>query len=701
MGLLDNIRSLGGRQSRNSPRQTIYSSTMTKLNRKFKNREKATSYLASNMRNFYISSSKFNKGLQMKNLFRKVNIDIPKEGFIYFLDELKHLNFDGKIISGVSIDYSKVLDNSIYDFNEIYFHPKRGRGFARDLSSDFNKNQLDMLDGIELLVYEISKKLRDSNHKERAKYARYFEDMIDQKAKHFEEALQRILFWNQILWQTGHTANGLGRLDKVLEDYYYDDLNYGFISQEKVYELIKSFLKTLNSYTWYKSDKFIGDTGQSIVLGGKFDDEYGEYYFYNDLTYMFIRAISELKLSDPKIVLRVSDDTPRDLIEWALEAINNGKANIIFSNDEIVIDKMVEFGYDKRDANDYAVSTFCEVTSVGKGLEQNNLAFISFLKPLNEFFDNETSQVLEMIDNYDELFNSYKYYLKREIENVLNSLDNIEWNEDPLLSLFIDGCNENGLDISKGVAKYNHYGITTVSLANTVNSLYNIKRLVFEEFYYSLDELNKIRKSKFKKDRKTNISNYLRTMIPCFGMDNKEIVNITNEVLSFFEACIEDYANDFGGKIKYGLSSPSYIVSGENLSASFDGRNNGEPFNPNISLDSAGDFTEIIRFASKIYLSSERINGNVIDIILKPDFIKGNVDEMADFIISSVKLGFFQLQLNVLDSKTLIEAKENPELHPNLIVKIWGFSTYFNDLPKEYQDFIINRALSNEGKSDI
>ena len=96
MGLFDNIRCLGGRQSNNS-RPVIYASTITKLNRKFKNREKATSYLASNMHNFYISSSKFNKGLQIKNLFRKVHIDVPKEGFVYFLDEFKNLNLMARL----------------------------------------------------------------------------------------------------------------------------------------------------------------------------------------------------------------------------------------------------------------------------------------------------------------------------------------------------------------------------------------------------------------------------------------------------------------------------------------------------------------------------------------------------------------------------------------------------------------------------
>ena len=151
-------------------------------------------------------------------------------------------------------------------------------------------------------------------------------------------------------------------MDKVLEDYYFDDLNSGFITQEKVYELIKSFLKTLHSDNWYKSDKFLGDTGQVIVLGGKYYDEYGEYYFYNDLTYMFIRALNELQLTDPKIVLRVSNETPSDLIDLSLEAINTGIGSPLFSNDEVIIDKMIDFGYDKSDAINYIIGKSCSGT---------------------------------------------------------------------------------------------------------------------------------------------------------------------------------------------------------------------------------------------------------------------------------------------------------------------------------------------------
>ena len=671
---------------------------LRRLTRRFGSKEKASSYLAKNMHRFYITGTKFNKGTQIKNLFRKVDIHIPKSGFIFFLDEFKNLSEEGHIIDNISIDYSRVLKTSVYEYNELYFHPKSGRGFARDLSSDFIKNQLDTLDGIELLIYRIIKKLRNSNHNERAKFARYFENMIDKPAEHFEEALQRILFYNQLLWQTGHGLNGLGRLDKILEDYYFDDLNSGFITQEEVYDLIKSFLKTLHTYYWYKSAALMGDTGQVIILGGKYDDEYGEYYFYNDLTYMFIQAIKELQLPDPKVLLRVSEETPRDLIELSLETINTGIGSPLFSNDEVVIDKMIEFGYDKEDANNYVVSACWEPSAVGKGFEQNNINFISFLKPLNEVFDDETEQFLDNILSFDELFNSYKYYLKKDADELIAFLDDIEWNKDPMLSLFIDDCNDRNMDISQGGAKYNHYGITTVGLANTVNSLYALKKLVFEERKYSLNELNKIRKNNFKKDKYQSVLNDLKNVSPRFGMDDEDILDISQEIVQFLEDCFKDYTNKFGGKIKFGLSAPSYISAGEEISASFDGRKAGEPLSTHISLDTNKDFTEVLRFASKLDYGGAKFNGNVVDLMLSPNFIKNHSDKFTDFIYSSIKLGFFQMQMNVVDSKTLIEAKENPESHPNLIVRVWGFSAYFNDLPEEYQDLLISRALKNEGK---
>ncbi len=563
---------------------------------------------------------------------------------------------------------------------------------------EFIDNQRALLDGIELFIYNIVQKIKRSNRPDKFKYAEYFENMIDKKAEHFEEGLQRILFYNQLLWQTGHGLNGLGRLDKILEDLYFDDINNDYISEEEAYELIKDFLKTLHSYYWYKSSALMGDTGQIIVLGGKFADEMGEYYFYNDLTYMFIKAIRQLQLPDPKLLLRVSEETPRDLIEEALKTISTGVGSPLLSNDDVVIEKMTSFGYDEEDAYDYVVSACWEPSAIGKGFEQNNINYISFLKPLNDIFDSESDAVIESIDDFETLFDFYKTYLKREAENLIGFLDDIQWNRDPLLSLFIDDCNLMQLDISEGGAKYNHYGITTVSLANTVNSLYNLKRLVFDEKRYSLLELNKMRKNNFKKSKYQETFKQLKNMEPRFGQDNEEIISLSNDIINYLEQLFEDYTNKFGGKIKFGLSAPSYISAGEDVSASFDGRKAGEPFSTHISLDNNKDYTEIMRFASKIDYGGCKFNGNVVDLMVSPSFINDNFDKFTDFLILSGKLNYFQMQMNVVDSKTLIDAKENPDAYPNLIVRVWGFSAYFNDLPLEYKNLLIDRTLRNEGK---
>ena len=85
--------------------------------------------------------------------------------------------------------------------------------------------------------------------------------------------------------------------------------------------------------------------------------------------------------------------------------------------------------------------------------------------------------------------------------------------------------------------------------------------------------------------------------------------------------------------------------------------------------------------------------------MISPDFMTNHFEKIVDFLMSSIKIGFFQMQMNVVSSETLIKAKENPEEYSNLIVRVWGFSAYFNELPEEYQNLLIERALKSEGKS--
>jgi formate C-acetyltransferase len=181
-----------------------------------------------------------------------------------------------------------------------------------------------------------------------------------------------------------------------------------------------------------------------------------------------------------------------------------------------------------------------------------------------------------------------------------------------------------------------------------------------------------------------------------FGNDEKKVIELSNKVTFMLSKILKKYRNIYGGTLKFGLSAPSYISDSVGFEASLDGRRNGEPFQVHISSDVAVAYTEIVNFASKIEYSDQRFNANVVDFIVTPSFIDKNFDKFVDFLIFSIEMGFFQLQMNVVSSEILIRAKENPQEFPNLIVRVWGFSSYFNDLPEEYKNLLIKRALESE-----
>ena len=634
--------------------------------------KKSDKYNSSNifkkLHNFYTPSLKQTKGKQIQKLFTKININIPKKGFIFTLDPWKCLNYENMIIGNITMDYSKILNNSIDDLKLTY-----------NIQNEFSSNQIDMLKAFEILIDREIEELNLSEREDKFEYIDYLENIKFKKAESFKEALQRILFFNQMLWQTNHPLNGVGRLDLILNDLYEKDN----ISKNEAYEMIKDFIIKLHSYYYYKSNELAGDTGQIIVLGGLNEEND---YFYNDLTYLFMKALKELNLPDPKIILRYSGKMPNDLMELAVETMATGIGSPLLSNDDLVIKNLMDFGYKKEDAYNYVVSACWEPAPLAKGLELNNVNYIIFLKPLNELLDNEN---LTKYLNFNDFLNDYEIYLKNYVYEILNQINNYSWEMDPIVSLFIENNNE---DVSKGSAIYNNYGLTSVSLSNTVNSLYNIKKLVFDEKKYSFEELNEARKTNFQNEVLLNdLKNQKK-----FGNDDSEIINLTNEVICFVDNIFESEKTRYGGKFKFGLSAPSYISGSLDIPASLDGRKDYEPFNVHISLDDNNDYTEIMHFASKLDYTNHKFNGNEVDFMVAPDFIEKNFNKFVDFLKMSLDMGVFQMQLNVISSKILMDAQKNPDRYPNLIVRVWGFSSYFKDLPIEYQNMLIKRALDNE-----
>jgi formate C-acetyltransferase len=549
-------------------------------------------------------------------------------------------------------------------------------------SSNFD-NAFFILNAIRNYINRVIEVLEKNKSDRNEVLSKYFENIIDKECQSFDEALQRILLYNQLLWQTNHRLVGLGRLDKLLYRYYDNDIRCKILTKEEAYNMIKKFLSILHKDYCFKSNVMLGDTGQLIVLAGL--DDRGQ-YISNDLTYMFIDAIKDLQIPDPKILLRVSKKTSRLLLDKSLSCIKTGIGCPVFSNDEIVIKALKSAGYDKKDVFDYVTSACWEPLILGKSFDQNNLSNIKFLEPLNMIFKNDS---YNSIDTFDELLDCYDKKMDIYIKEIVDYTNSINFQEDPLMSIFTYDCVVKNLDISKGGAKYNNFGLLSVGLSNTINSLLVLKKYAFDEKIYTLNELNMKRINENMED--LNIEKR-------FGDDSREIIDLTNRIMNIASKHLAKYKNKLGGKYKFGLSSPNYIVDSYNTEASFDGRKRNMPYNVHISSETPLAYTGLTLFAGKLDYNANKYNGNVVDFFVSPNFIDNNYDKFLDFLTYSLKTNFFEMQMNVVSSDTLIKAKINPEQFPNLIVRVWGFSAYFNDLPDEYKNVLIDRALKNEGK---
>ena len=493
-----------------------------------------------------------------------------------------------------------------------------------------------------------------------------------EKPTDLKSALQAILFWNSLLWQTGHTLVGLGRLDKVLSVYEVP---------ENAENLICDFLKTLHSEYTFKSASLKGDTGQIIILGG-LDTE--KNYFCNDYTKLFIKCLEKVHLPDPKILLRCSTAMPTDLLELAMECNATGIGSPLFSNDDVVIPYLIDFGYDKEDAYNYGVSACWEPLSIGNSLEQNNLANIEYGKYVHDMIMDE--RFVQCAD-IKEVIALYVEKLKINCQNIISGLDSIRWQKDSLLS-YMMGL---GKDISEGGAKYSDYGILSIGMSAAVNSLLNINRYVFEEKKYSLEKIQSIIRENYRDGIEPFAQNENG-----YGTDSSEAIELTNYLIKQTENNFKSYRNMLGGKVKFGLSSPGYLDFGKNCGATLDGRKADEPFQTHISRDKGEPLTEIMNFESKLQFSGISSNANVLDVMVPASLIKDNISKFAIYMKGGIKEGIFQLQMNVLSYAQLVDAKAHPEKYPNLIVRVWGFSAYFNDLPEEYKDNLIRRAKEME-----
>ena len=617
------------------------------------------------------------KSKQQASMLKMINIQLSEGArFQSWIDTGLYTAKSETMIDNIPPNYEAVVYSSIDDIigRFVSYNNEQSCEYIQILNAIKN-----YIDRICFQIDEIDPAGKDDRL---AKSKLYYQRMITNSAESLEEALQRIVFWSDIFWQSHHRLVGLGRLDYLLDKIELQE------DDSEILKIITDFYDTLHKNYAFKSNKISkGDTGQIIIVGGLAENGV---YFSNRLTYLLIEALSEHNLPDPKILLRVSSNMPEDLLRLGVRCVSTGTGCPLLSNDDVVIPAIEKFGYTHSDACNYVTSACWEPLPYGKALEKNNLADINFAKVIVELYHD--AHFCEC-RTFDDVVNVYLVKLKEEVNSQLKLIDSLKWEEDPLMSMFTDGCIECDKDISKGGAKYNDYGILTVGLANAVDSLLNIKRLCFEENTYSLsqlvavDDINNQQVGILKSELSRN---------KYYGRNLDDSLQMTNLLTDYVRKLCINYRNKFGGKVKWGLSSPNYVECGKITGPTLDGREKGAPLAVHISASAGGSYTDLVEFASSLNYDGVASNGNVVDFFVQRKLICDNTDKFLAFIKASISLGFFQMQMNIVSSEQLKEAKAHPERFPDLIVRVWGFSAYFIELPEEYQDMLIQRALDSE-----
>lgn len=517
-------------------------------------------------------------------------------------------------------------------------------------------------------------------------------------ARTLHEAVQSLWFAHIInTVEDGINANSLGRLDQIFYPYYKKDLEEGRITKEDAFELICClWLKLYRDY----------DVQQSCVGGC---DENGNSVI-NDLSYMMLDATEQLDFIRCMSV-RYSADTDKTFLRRALEVVGHVQKGVpFFFNDDVMIPALCSKGIPLEAARTYTQIGCVETVIPGRANPHAVTGMTNLLKAveyaLNEgrsMLDPDAITVLETppIDTFT-TYDDLKHWVFKHLENFIDSVcrqvalatkacETIEIS--PVKTLLTRGCVERSLDFHNHGAEYDYYHVMLAGIPNTADSLAAIKKLVYDEKRYTLQEIVHQMKNDFPDEA---IRLDLLNHAPKFGNDIDEVDQIAAELMDYCCSLLDQMDK------KYGLSFHAQpftflwmLDDGRLTAASADGRKAGEPTAYSVSPMQGRDFngfTALMNSISK--LPTTRTPGSASAIVEADPllFTDANLDLFVDILRVSAKKGLCNVQFNVTDADTLMEAQKHPDKYKNLAVRVSGFSQKFVLLSKELQDHIIGRT---------
>ena len=521
-------------------------------------------------------------------------------------------------------------------------------------------------------------------------------------ARTFHEALQSLRILHYAMWCEGEYHCGLGRIDQYLFPYYDADVKAGRLTDESALEELEEFFIACNR----DSDLYIGvqqgDNGQSVMLGGVTRD--GKSAF-NGLSRLCLEACGELKLVDPKINLRVDKSTPLEIYKLGTELTAKGLGFPQYANDDVVIPALERWGYDAADARDYSVAACWEFLVPGCGMDINNIDAVSFVGSLDAALRNlakkEGPRVGAAEDGtkpvppvtFADVKEEFKAEVRRRADALAEKYRHVEILPGPFVSVISTDCIKNARDISKG-AKYNNFGIHGTGIAVAVDSLASVRELVFEKKLVTLPELVSLLDTDFAGRDDVRAA---AKSAPKMGNADARADDLAKWLVDFWGHAFDGKRNDRGGIFRPGTGSAMYYIwHTRDVPASADGRLKGEPLSanyaPSLDVPVKGPVSVVRSFTEPDL--GPVCNGGPLTIEIHDSAfaMPDGVEKVAHLVKFFIERGGHQMQINTINRDTLLDAQAHPERHRHLIVRVWGWSGYFIELDKPYQDQIIKRV---------
>ena len=535
-------------------------------------------------------------------------------------------------------------------------------------------------------------------------------------ARTFPEAVQAL--WTvKTAVELAHPVNlhCFGRLDQILHPYYMEDLEAGRITPHGACELLEELLLKIMSQNIRPESNLLGNfyhryLGSSpVTVGGQTPEGQDA---TNELTYLFLEAAHRSK-AITNLSVRVAPDTPDELLDRVARYLHEGTSTFALYNDPVHVEAMRRRGFEEPDARDYAIMGCVEATCPGKTGSMSACALL-LSRLLDITLRNGDSATLagtmraeglrtgspDRFATFEDLLEALQkqgaYFIEKTVQ-ASNLKDRLyaEHLPAPLISAFMDGCLENRRDVTRGGAVYDLSGISMInSIANLVDSLHVIQKLVYEERRCSLGELVEAVDRNFRGHEE--LLRAIHRMPGKWGNGNPETDELARRVTQGLFDETHRYENLRGGPfVVYAISMITHTIDGRLSIATPDGRAAATPYaascNPyNVEREGV---TATLR--SVAALPFEDMLGCAVNVKFHPSGIGRTPEGRAKWIAlirAYFGMGGAQVQPTVASTETLRRAQREPEQFRDLIVKVGGYSTYFVDLGREIQEEVIART---------